>query len=44
MFSLGQVVCGEKPMGGFMLGATTATPATLLEPFFSFIMMDLLAR
>lgn len=44
MFSLGQEVCGEKPTGGFTLGATTATPATLVESFFNFIMMDLLAR
>lgn len=44
VFSLGQVVCGETPMGGFMFGATTATPATLFEPFFNFIMMDLFAR
>jgi len=41
---LGQVVCGEKSPGGFELGATTATPDTLLEPFFSFIMMDLTGR
>lgn len=41
VFSLGQLVCGEKPCGGFVSGATTATPATLLEPFFSFIMTDL---
>lgn len=44
VFSLGQVVCGENPMGGFMFGATTATPATLFEPFFNFIMTDLFRR
>ena len=44
VFSLGQVVCGEKPSSGFVFGATTATPATLLEPLLSFIMMDLTGR
>lgn len=43
-FSLGQVVCGEKPSAGFELGATTTTPATLLEPVLSFIMIDLKSR
>ena len=40
-FSLGQVVCGEKAPPRFVFGATTATPATLLEELFSFIITDL---
>lgn len=44
VFSLGQVLCGENPVSGFALGAITATPATLLELFFNFIMMDLTGR
>lgn len=41
VFSLGQELCGEKASGGFVFGATTATPATLPDPFFNFIMTDL---
>lgn len=41
MFSLGQLVWGEEPRDGLALGVTTATPATLPEPLFSFIMTDL---
>lgn len=41
VFSLGQEVCGEKACDGLVFGATTATPATLPEPLFSFIMTDL---
>lgn len=44
VFSLGQAVCGEKPPGRFPFGATTATPATLPELFFSLIMTDLRTR
>lgn len=44
VFSLGQELCGEKGSGGFVFGATTATPATLPDPFFNFIIMDLTDR
>ncbi|TNN32334.1 hypothetical protein EYF80_057505 [Liparis tanakae] len=35
------LVWGEEPWDGLALGVTTATPATLPEPLFSFIMTDL---
>ena len=41
---MGQAVCGEKPSGGFVLGATTTTPATLLVAFLSFIIVDLRSK